>query len=117
MTTGFVATSFEVGNALKVTLWNANGNEVEAAELDLPANGQLVAMAGEIFPRIDRFRGTLTVDGGGPLSAVGLLTSRNAGNLITVPIVPLRESGDSEGDESLFLIVAPGSALLGARYQ
>ncbi len=104
MTTGFVVSNFEVESALKLTLRNLKGNEVAATELDLPANGHLVAMAEELFPRIDRFRGFLIVEGGGPLSAVGLLASLNAGTLITVPIVPLRNS------PGLLLTVAPGSA-------
>ena len=104
MTTGFVVSNFDVEGALKLTLWNLNGDEVQATELDLPVNGHLVAMADELFRRINRFRGTLTVEGGGPLSAVGLQASRNAGTLITVPIVPLRTSPE------LRLIVAPGSA-------
>ena len=104
MTTGFVVSNFDVEGALKLTLWDLKGDEVEATELDLPVNGHLVAMADELFPRIDRFRGTLTVEGGGPLSAVGLLASLDAGTLLTAPIVPLRNSPD------LRLIVAPGSA-------
>ena len=71
MTTGFVVSNFDVEGALKLTLWNLNGDEVQATELDLPVNGHLVAMADELFRRINRFRGTLTVEGGGPLSAVG----------------------------------------------
>ena len=106
VTTGFLVSNFEVGSALKVTLRNVTGNEIEATELDLPPNGHLVALTDELFPRIDRFRGTLTVDGGGPLSAVGLLASRDAGNLMTVPIVPLRNSG---GSEDLRMMVASES--------
>ena len=104
MTTGFVVSNFDVEGALKLTLWDLKGDEVQATELDLPVSGHVVAMADELFPRINRFRGTLTVEGGGPLSAVGLLASLNAGTLITVPIVPLRTSPD------LRVIVAPGSA-------
>ena len=65
MTTGFVVSNFDVEGALKLTLWNLDGDEVEATELDLPVNGHLLAMAEELFPRITRFRGTLTVEGGG----------------------------------------------------
>ena len=104
MTTGFVVSNFDVEGALKLTLWDLTGDEVQATELDLPASGHLVAMVDELFPRIDRFRGTLTVEGGAPLSAVGLVASRNAGTLVTVPIVPLRNS------PGLRLVVAPGSA-------
>ena len=103
-TAGFVVSNFDVERALKVTLRDLTGNEVESTELDLPVNGHLVLMADELFPRIDRFRGILAVEGGGPLAAVGLRASRNAGTFVTVPIVPLQNS------QGQLLRVAPGAA-------
>ncbi len=102
-TAGFVVSNFDVESALQVTLRDVNGDEVEVTELDLPVNGHLVLMADELFPRIDRFRGILVVAGGGPLSAVGLRASRNAGTFVTVPIVPLQNS------QGQLMRVAPGA--------
>ncbi len=86
VTTGVAVSNSDAETALKLTLRTLGGNEVEATELDLPANGHLIGFVHELFPRIDVFRGTLTVEGG-PVAGTGLLVGPGADDGTTIPII------------------------------
>lgn len=86
-TSGFAVANDAVATSLKVTLYTAAGNEVEAREVDLPSRGQLVVFAHDLFPRFAAFEGALLVEGG-PM-AVAALQGAPGADVSTAAVVPV----------------------------
>ncbi|MDA2923775.1 hypothetical protein MYX65_03795, partial [Acidobacteria bacterium AH-259-L09] len=85
--TGVALTNVGVESTLKLTLYDLEGAELEATEIDVPANGHLVRFVHELFPDFRDFQGTLTVEGGS-MAATALQTALQPGQLTTLPVIP-----------------------------
>lgn len=89
VTTGVALRNSGAETALKLTLVGPEG-EVEASDIDLPANSHIVKFVHDVFPSFTDFQGTLLVQGG-PTAGTAILVGPNLGEFTTAPVIPLEQ--------------------------